>query len=63
MLELFVVRSGEEREKAIKKKRKKAQKRVAKEGSAPLEVRGGRGVGEGGEVSSRVFSRLARKWS
>lgn len=35
-----MVRSKEEREKAVKKKRKKAQKRAAKEGDTPVEVRG-----------------------
>lgn len=34
-----MVRSKEEREKAVKRKRKKAQKRSVKEGTTPVEVR------------------------
>lgn len=39
VLEVFMVRSKEEREKAVKRKRKKAQKRSVKEGTTPVEVR------------------------
>ena len=39
VLEVFMVRSKEEREKAVKRKRKKAQKRSVKEGATPVEVR------------------------
>lgn len=39
VLEVFMVRSKEERDKAVKRKRKKAQKRSLKEGATPIEVK------------------------
>lgn len=39
VLEVFMVRSKEERDKVVKRKRRKAQKRSVKEGATPAEVR------------------------